>query len=132
MPLDLEQRKPFFEAQAKDLVSRYQIRPARTQDHLSSLRMGYLFQEILVKMCGSTVGVDALICFRDWSLQKKIQCGIIPELEEKDGKKVNFNFYNPSNRVHEKLDFGKYISILEELVCPKRQPLIGRTPVIRL
>lgn len=131
MPLELEQRKPFFEEKAKDLVSRYQIKPGRNQDHLSSLRVGHLFQELLIVMCGSAVGVDALICFRDWALQKKIQCSMLPELEEKDGKKTNYSFYNPQNRVHERLDFGRYTSILEGLVCPIRTPLTCRTPVIR-
>lgn len=132
MPLELEQRKPFFEERAKELVARYQIRSSRTQDHLSSLRIGHLFQEVLIRMCGSVVGVDALICFRDWALEKKISCSLIPELEEKDGKKTGYNFYNPSNRVHERLDFSRYLNILEEFVCPKRQPLTGRYPVVRL
>lgn len=123
-------REEYFETHAKEIVEKYCLRTGRTYDFVSTLRIGTVFSHLMITIYNHYVGTDALICFRDWAEANKIHCDPIPEYESND--KVKSPYYNPTNRVDDRLNFGKYLSILEELIRPKRKPVTGRYPVVRL
>jgi hypothetical protein len=132
MIIEVGQRVQFFTTHAESFIRTYLIRSERSIDTLSSFRIAYLFSDLMIKMYSAEVGQDAFICFRDWAVERQLHCTEIDEMEYKNGKRVANPYFNPSKRVIEKLNFSKWTGILDEMICPERTPLIGRTPVRRM
>lgn len=133
MPIrDKEERVEFFLERARELVQRHEIQKSSRPQYIEAQRVGHLFSLVAVKIFGAALGQDAYIEFRDWALERKIGCLPLTDVEYKRGKKVEAPYHNPSKRVYDHLSFVKYITLLEEILAPKRTPLTRRDPVTSL
>lgn len=132
MPIPTVEREEYFLKHGSELIKNFQIHKSKDAEYLDAQRVGHVFMELMVKIYGGMIGQDALICFRDWSLETKLRCNQIDEMELDGDKKKKNAFFNPSVRVDERLSFVKYTRLLEHLLCPPRRPLTKRTPVTSL
>ena len=130
MPVPREDRETFFLEQARDLVSKYNIKKERRSDLIDAQRVGYLFTNVLIKIYTAAIGQDAYIFVRDWAHRTHICCDKLLDIETRGGREVKCPYSTSVKRIYEELSFHKYTNILEEMLAPKRRPLRGRTPVI--